>query len=284
MLCDIARVSLSGYYSWRKKLFEKSIKEDREKENIETLKIYCQTRKKGYRRVTMELYKDGIPMNHKKVLRLMKKYGLLSKIRKRNPYKQITKKTEEHRSMANILQRNFSWITPLEKLWTDISYLYYSWTKAYISILKDMITGEIISHKISQNLSLWFVLDTIQNAKKILQRWSLEWHYTWSIIQSDQWWHYTHPSYQKLLKENWFIQSMSRKRNCLDNAPTESFFGHMKDELEYTHCKTFSELQEYCDQYIQYYNTKRPQWERKKMTPVEYRNHLLEISKQKHIV
>lgn len=223
-------------------------------------------------------------MNHKKVLRLMKKYGLLSKIRKRNPYKQIAKKTEEHRSMANILQRNFSWITPLEKLWTDISYLYYSWTKAYISILKDMITGEIISHKISQNLSLWFVLDTIQNAKKILQRWSLEWHYTWSIIQSDQWWHYTHPSYQKLLKENWFIQSMSRKWNCLDNAPTESFFGHMKDELEYTHCKTFSELQEYCDQYIQYYNTKRPQWERKKMTPVEYRNHLLEISKQKHIV
>lgn len=58
----------------------------------------------------------------------------------------------------------------------------------------------------------------------------------------------------------------------------------MKDELEYAHCKTFSELQEYCDHYIQYYNTKKPQWERKKMTPVEYRNHLLEISKQKHIV
>jgi uncharacterized Fe-S cluster-containing radical SAM superfamily protein len=58
----------------------------------------------------------------------------------------------------------------------------------------------------------------------------------------------------------------------------------MKDELEYTHCKTFSELQAYCNRYILYYNTQRPQWARKKMTPVQYRNHLLEISKQKHIV
>ncbi len=215
-------------------------------------------------------------MNHKKVLRLMKKYDLLSKVRKKNPYKQIAKATQEHRSMENILKRNFSWITPLQKLWTDISYLHYNGTRAYISILKDMITWEVISHKVSQNLWIWFVLDTIQDAKKQLQ--------IWSLIQSDQWWHYTHPSYQKLLKENWFIQSMSRKWNCLDNAPTESFFGHMKDELEYTHCKTFSELQEYCDHYIQYYNTKRPQWERKKMTPVEYRNHLLEILEQKHIV
>jgi hypothetical protein len=58
--------------------------------------------------VTMDLLKDGILMNHKKVLRLMKKYNLLSKIRKKNPYKQIAKATQEHRSMTNILQRNFS--------------------------------------------------------------------------------------------------------------------------------------------------------------------------------
>lgn len=239
-------------------------KEDRERQDIEIIEEYCQNRKKGYRRVTMDLLKDGILMNHKKVLRLMKKYHLLSKVRKKNPYKQIAKATQEHSSLPNILNRNFSWITPLEKLGTDISYLYYSGTKAYISILKDMVTGEIVSHKVSSNLSIGFVLDTIQNAKNILQRWIMDGAYIWSIIQSDQWWHYTHPSYQKLLKENWFIQSMSRKWNCLDNAPTESFFGHMKDELEYTHCKTFSELQWYCDAYIQYYNTKRPQWERKR--------------------
>jgi hypothetical protein len=58
----------------------------------------------------------------------------------------------------------------------------------------------------------------------------------------------------------------------------------MKDELDYSYCTTLSELQEYMDEYIAYYNNGRPQWTRKKMTPVQYRNHLLEISKQKHIV
>jgi putative transposase len=58
----------------------------------------------------------------------------------------------------------------------------------------------------------------------------------------------------------------------------------MKDELSYSHCTTFAELQAYFDQYMHYYNNERPQWTRKKMTPVAYRNHLLEISKQKHIV
>ncbi len=71
------------------------------------------------------------------------------------------------------------------------------------------------------------------------------------------------------------IQSMSRKGNCLDNAPTESFFGHMKDEIDTRECKTFEELEKYIDMHIHYYNNERPQWTKKKMTPVEYRNHLL---------
>jgi putative transposase len=55
----------------------------------------------------------------------------------------------------------------------------------------------------------------------------------------------------------------------------ESFFGHMKDELEYRDCATFQELRERIDSYIEYYNTDRYQWTLKKMTPAEYRNHLL---------
>jgi transposase InsO family protein len=229
-------------------------------------------------------------MNHKKVLRLMKKYNLLSKVRKRNPYKQIAKANQEHRSIENILSRNFSWVTPLQKLWTDISYLYYNGTKAYISVLKDMVTWEVISHKVSSNLSMGFVLDTIQDAKKQLQGWGLTQYPHGTIqsnlciiqsdlciIQSDQWFHYTHPSYQCLLKDMWIVQSMSRRWNCLDNAPTESFFGHMKDEIDISDCKSLDDLEKYIENYIFHYNHKRPQWSRKKMTPVEYRNHLLRI-------
>lgn len=215
-------------------------------------------------------FKYNKVMNHKKVLRIMNKYNILAKIRKRNPYKNMAKATKEHRSFSNILNRDFSWDIPLTKLWTDISYLYYNWTRAYISILKDMISWEIISHKISNNLWLEFVVDTINKARNRLE--------FWSIIQSDQWWHYTHPSYSKQLKELWVIQSMSRKWNCLDNAPTESFFWHLKDEIDLSNIKSFKELEIYMERYIFHYNNSRPQWLRKKMTPVEYRNHLLNLT------
>ena len=225
-------------------------------------------KKHWYRIITMFLKSENIVMNHKKVLRLMKKYDLLAKVRRKNPYKQIQKATKEHKTFKNILNREFRWLKVFSKLWTDISYLYYNWIKAYISILKDMITGEIVSHKVSSNLWLWFVINTIEDGKKYLK--------SWSIIQSDQWFHYTHPSYQQLLKNNWIIQSMSRRWNCLDNAPTESFFWHLKDEIDLSHIKSFNELEIYINNYIFYYNNKRPQWERKKMTPVQYRNHLLQ--------
>ena len=73
------------------------------------------------------------------------------------------------------------------------------------------------------------------------------------------------------------MQSMSRKANCIDNAPVESFFGHFKDEVDYKDSRTFEELRQIVDNYIHYYNYERAQWSKKKMTPVEYRDHLLAL-------
>lgn len=207
-------------------------------------------------------------MNHKKVLRLMKKYDLLSIIRKKNHYKQIWKATQEHRTFNNLLNREFKWLKAFKKLWTDITYIKVNWVNYYLSILKDMISWEIISHKLSSNLWLWFVINTINEAKS-------KFNLNWSLIHSDQWFHYTHPWYIKLLKDSWIIQSMSRKWNCLDNAPTESFFWHFKDEINLKEIKSFNQLVKYIDNYIFFYNNKRPQWNKKKMTPVNYRNHLI---------
>ncbi|WP_154826910.1 IS3 family transposase, partial [Clostridium butyricum] len=63
--------------------------------------------------------------------------------------------------------------------------------------------------------------------------------------------------------------------NCWDNAPQESFFGHMKDEIDFQSCNTLEELIDMIDDYINYYNNYRYQWNLKKMTPKQYRNHLL---------
>lgn len=239
MLCYLAWVSISWYYKHRKLILTKQTKEYKEKKDLEKIKtlVLKYHKKYWYRMITMKLLEKWFLINHKKVLRLMKKYNLLSVIRKQNPYKQIWKKTQEHRTCKNVLNREFKWNIAMKKLWTDISYLHYNWTRAYISILKDIISWEIISHKISSNLWIWFVLNTIKDTN-IRQL-------KWSIVQSDQWFHYTHPSYQKLLKDNWIIQSMSRKWNCLDNAPTESFFWHMKDEIDLSNIKSFKELVKY---------------------------------------
>ncbi|NRT80961.1 transposase InsO family protein [Clostridium beijerinckii] len=77
---------------------------------------------------------------------------------------------------------------------------------------------------------------------------------------------------------------MSRRGNCWDNAPQESFFGHLKDSVKTKICKTFEELKRKIDKYIIYYNNYRYKWDLKKMTPVQYRNHLYALNTLFYIV
>jgi putative transposase len=95
------------------------------------------------------------------------------------------------------------------------------------------------------------------------------------IIHSDQGLHYTHPEYLKRVKVMGLTQSMSRKGNCWDNAPIESFFGHLKDEVDFRSCNTFEELTDLIGEYMYEYNEHRYQWNLQKMAPKEFRNHLL---------
>jgi len=95
-----------------------------------------------------------------------------------------------------------------------------------------------------------------------------------AFIHSDQGLHYTNSDFQSRVKELGLTQSMSRKGNCLDNAPMESFFGHMKDEMEYKQSTSFGELVEIIDSYMSYYNNDRYQWGLSKMSPAQYRTHI----------
>lgn len=99
----------------------------------------------------------------------------------------------------------------------------------------DVKTSEVISYSLSNNLQMGFVLDTISFGIKKYPADNL-------IIHSDRGVHYTNNVYQMFLKENNVQQSMSAPATPRDNAPIESFFGHLKDELDYKKCKTFEEL------------------------------------------
>ena len=260
-LCELAHVSKSGYYEWLKHANDPDKDYD---DYVRVKKVFDKGKGIwGWRNLKMRLP----DMNHKKIQRIMEKYGLVTKIRRKNPYKMIMKKTMEHRTFPNKLQREFDQIVPFKVFCTDITYIRFQYRFVYLSVVKDIASGEVIAWNLSILLEETLVTETLKNMK-------LD-SYENIMIHSDQGFHYTNPVYIEIVKELKMIQSMSGKGNCIDNAPIESFFGHLKDELEYKSCKSFEELRSKIEEYMQYYNNERKQWERKKMTPVEYRNHLL---------
>jgi len=156
---------------------------------------------------------------------------------------------------------------PFKVFCTDITYLPLLNRFAYLSVIKDVATGEVVAWNMTLHMEISLVTDTIKNLKLA--------SYEHVLIHSDQGFHYTNPTYIEIVKELAMIQSMSVRGTCIDNAPIESFFGHMKDELDYQSCTSFQELRSKIAEYMQYYNYERKQWARNKMTPVEYRQHLL---------
>lgn len=213
----------------------------------------------------------GVTMNHKKIIRIMQKYRLVTKIRRKNPYKAILKKSHEHRTFDNILNRNFKQDIPQKVFCTDITYVPFGKHLAYLSAVKDIATREIVAWNLSRHLRMDIVLDTVKSMKNNDVIPSLK----NILVHSDQGFHYTNPEYIAKVKGLAMAQSMSRRGNCVDNAPMETFFGHFKDEIDYKNCNTFEELRQLTAEYMNYYNTKRRQWNLKKMTPAEYRNYLL---------
>jgi len=275
-MCEYAKVSRSGYYNYLKYSKKESKKEQNDREDFELiLQAYkFKRRNKGARLIKMTLEKQyGIIMNLKKIRRLMAKYGLICPIRKANPYRRMAKALKTNKTFNNTLDRNFKEGKPGQKFLTDITYLFYEKTKekAYLSTIKDSITNEIVAYKLSKSLDISFVLDTLDilyhNPNIRIQ--------SDAFIHSDQGFHYTSYEFQKKVKKAKLGQSMSRRGNCWDNAPQESFYGHMKDELYLKKCSSFEELQEEIDDYMDYYNNYRYQWNLKRMAPCEYRDYLM---------
>ena len=195
--------------------------------------------------------------------RIMKKYDLKAKIRRINKSRISLEKNKENIAVANLLNREFKQITPYKFLSTDISYLKHQGSFSFLSVIKDIATGEILTYKISQKMNLNLVLSTIDNLVKYFKENNLDLKNI--LLHSDQGFQYTNPSYHYKLKELGIIQSMSRKGNSIDNAIIETFFGHMKDETEFRNINSFSELNRIIDNYMVYFNYYRPQWHKKKI-------------------
>jgi putative transposase len=279
-LCVIAGVSRSGYYNYFsvKSQEQRKLKDEKDEvvKEIILKAFQFKNRKKGARQIKMTLAGQfNIVYNLKRIRRIMEKFDIICPIRRANPYKRIMKATQEHKVLPNLLNRKFKQEIPYKVLLTDITYLFYGrGKKAYLSTIKDASTNEILAYQVSDRITLDIATDTLKKLKKNRKIKLAE----GAIIHSDQGSHYTSPLYQKMVKKHKLGQSMSRRGNCWDNAPQESFFGHFKDEAYIKPCETLEDLKQEVKKYMTYYNRYRYQWNLKRMTPVQYRDHLLKAA------
>lgn len=273
-LCSIAGVSRSGYYAWVKAAPIRELQEqkDREDFNLILLAYKMHGYTKGARGIYMALIhmEPPIIMNLKKIRRLMDKFHLSCPYRGPNPYKKMAKAIKTSTIADNLLQREFECYGQRMVLLTDITYLRYNGTFAYLSTILDAFTKQILSYVLSDSLEVDFVVETIN---KLVENHGISLHAE-TIVHSDQGCHYTSHSFINILYDKKLRQSMSRRGNCWDNAPQESFFGHMKDHIKakLAECTEFSDVQFIIDDYMDYYNNRRYQWHLAKLAPNEFYN------------
>lgn len=272
-MCEIAGVSRSGFYAWLDAAPARDRRDEQDRKDFDLILEAYRFRgyRKGARSIYMRLLHIGVIMNVKKIRRLMKKFNLVCPIRKANPYRRMAKALATSNVAPNIVKREFKQ-EPRKVLLTDITYLFFEGGKCYLSTILDAFTHEILAYQLSMSLKVDFVLDTVDQL--------VEQHGCTldneTIVHSDQGCHYTSYAFIQKLKDAEFVQSMSRRGNCWDNAPQESFFGHMKDDIrdEIAVYSSFDDVKRKIDDWMDYYNNDRYQWELLKLSPVEYYTYL----------
>lgn len=274
-LCATAGVSRSGYYHYLQTSDLRDQREQRDREDFELILVAYKHRgyDKGARGIYMHLLHMDPPvnMNLKKIRRLMKKYGLFCPIRKANPYRRMAKALKTDQIADNLLNREFEMHGARAILLTDITYIINGKApRCYMSTIIDACTKELLAWVLSESLEIDFVLETVNIA---IEKHGIEMNAE-TLIHSDQGVHYTSVQFRTLLKDKELRQSMSRKANCWDNAPQESFFGHMKDEIDISWCTTAEDIYMVINDWTDYYNNERYQWDLAKLAPVEYYEYL----------
>lgn len=273
-LCELAGVSRSGYYNWIRSENARVLREAKDQEAFEKILEAYQFRgyAKGVRGIHMRLLHMGVLMNVKKIRRLMRKYRLVCPIRKPNPYRRLHKSIQMGNTAENLVNREFKSHGPRAVLLTDITYIPLNGAFCYLSTILDACTKQVLAYVLSESLEVDFVLETVNLLVKN-HGISLSKE---TIIHSDQGTHYTSLKFIQLVKNNDLRQSMSRRGNCWDNAPQESFFGHMKDELasEISGWASFEDVKASIDRWMDYYNNDRYQWDLAKLSPNEYYNYI----------
>ena len=247
-MCRVFDVSRSGYYAWRKR-------QGRQEKDQWLVNLIRQCQKQsrltyGCRRVRRWIRKKyGMNLNLKAVLRVMRKYDLLSVVRRRRPYTHYKQSVHKY---PDLLQRAFDQHLP-NRFWvTDITYVHTAKGMLYLCAVVDLCGKMVLAWRIGSDMTTSLVTDTIRDAMRI------EKAADGLALHSDQGSQYTSQAYFDLSKEYHFSPSMSSPGCPYDNAAMENFFGTLKSEcLHRLHISGRAELEQVVAEYVHFYNFER---------------------------
>lgn len=246
-MCAVLDISPKTYYKYRNT-------DDPDYIDYLMIKKVFDDNKKcyGYRRITDGLLDEyGVVINGKKVLRIMKKYNIQAEYVRQAKVKHKNKRIEDN-VQPNLLNRNFT-TDSLNKVWdTDVTYLIFKGSRAYLSTIIDLYDRHVVAYVISKRNDNKLVMDTLNEAL------AKEKDVHGLIIHSDQGFQYTSYEYKAICESNGITISMSRKGTPIDDSPIESWHALLKKETLYNN--NITSLQEYIqlvEEWILFYNTKR---------------------------
>ena len=264
MMCRILKVSRSGFYRWLNKSTcasdeKRALIEERVLETYKAFKA-----RYGSRRIQEELQALGTPCSVNTVAKVMQLHGIKARNGKGFNYR--------HHSLAmnnvsdNLLWRRFGAEGPNQKWTSDITYIWVKNKWVYLATVMDLFSRKIVGWAVDQSMTV----DLIENA--LLMAVSRRGSHLSTILHSDRGVQYRSQRYIDFAHSKGLILSMSRKGNCWDNAPMESFFSRLKVELIYAeNYQTMDELVSGLFEYIEvFYNRKRRHSANNQLSPVDY--------------
>ena len=261
-MCKVFGVSRSGYYDWRNR--QEQPNKDQWLIDLITQAQIKSKQTYGHRRIQRWLLrKHKKHVNLKVILRVMRRYDLLSQIRRVRPYMQYQKALHKY---PNLLDRRFDQVLP-NRFWvTDITDIHTAKGMVYMCAVMDLCGKMVLAYRIGTDMTTSLVTDTIRDAKQ------KEMVTDGLALHSDQGSQYTSQAYFDLVKSYHIQPSMSSPGCPYDNSAMENFFGNLKTEclhrLKFS-CK--AEVEQAVDEYVQFYNFERINM-KNGLTPFEIRS------------
>ena len=264
LLCELLDVSDSGYYAWKSRRPSRRAQEEARLE-VEIMAAHRRTRQSyGPERLQKELKDHGITVGVSRIKRIRKKLGI--RCRQKRKFKATTDSRHNMPVAENLLGQDFQVSGPNRVWMSDITYIPTDEGWLYLAGHKDLFSKELVGYALGDRITK----DLVE--KSLFRAVAAKRPPTGLIHHSDRGSQYCSSSYRKLLERFGMVVSMSRKGNCYDNAPMESFWGSLKNELvHHRRYRTREEAIREITEYIEvFYNRQRRQAQLGYLSPAAY--------------